>query len=193
MRTLITFLILLIFSFSVYAHEIVTNDVAHDTTHLNVYNVPAGEAIPSVRVEVELDHEAGWNVHMITNDFAFAPEHNGQAHIPGEGHAHIYVDGEKIARVYGEWHHIKELPAGNHYLSVVLTTNDHQLYAVEGKPIQAGLVVSVPEVYDDSAAGKAREQTQRYAEQSIIPIAFMLVLLIIGFGMGLYLSSRRSK
>jgi hypothetical protein len=64
---------------------------------------------------------------------------------------------------------------------------------VEGQPIQAGLVVSVPEVYDDSAAGKAKEQTQRYGEQSIIPIAFMLVLLIIGFGMGLYLSSRASK
>ncbi|QQR92732.1 MAG: hypothetical protein IPJ89_00620 [Candidatus Iainarchaeum archaeon] len=189
MRWIIALLILSSLALCVQAHEVVTNDTAHDTAHLDLYNIPAGETIPSIRMEVELDHDAGWNVHLITNDFAFAPEHVGQAHLPGEGHVHLYVDGEKIARVYGEWYHLQELPGGNHYLSAVLTTNDHKLYAVEGQTIQAGLVVNVPETYDDSPTGKAKEQTQHYAEQSILPIGFILVLLIIGFAMGIYLSS----
>ena len=175
----------------VSAHETVTSDAAHDAAHLDLYDIPAGEIIPSIRMEVALDHDAGWNVQLITNDFTFSPEHVGQAHAPGEGHIHLYVDGEKIARVYGEWHHLPELPAGNHYLSAILTTNDHRLYAVQGQPIQAGMVVNVPETYDDSPAGKAKEQTQHYAEQSIIPIAFIIVLLIVGFGMGAYLSTRK--
>lgn len=191
MRRIMALLILFSLALCVHAHEVVTNETTHDSTHLNLYNIPAGEVIPAVRMEVELDPTAGWNVHLITNDFTFAPEHVGQAHAPGEGHIHLYVDGEKIARVYGEWHYLEELPAGNHYLSAVLTTNDHKLYAVEGQTIQAGLVVNVPETYDDSAAGKAREQTQRYAEQSIIPIAFIAALLVIGFAMGAYLSARK--
>lgn len=193
MRCLLIALILFTLALTTHAHEVVTSDVTHDTTHLDLYNIPEGEVIPSVRMEVELDHDAGWNVHLITNDFNFAPENTGEAHIPGEGHAHLYVDGEKIARVYGNWHHINELPAGNHYLSVVLTTNDHKLYAVQGQTIQHGTVVSVPEVYDDSAVGKAKAQTQSYGEQSIIPIVFMLVLLVIGFGMGAYLSQGKHK
>ena len=36
----------------------------------------------------------------------FAPENVNQADVDGQGHAHIYVDGEKVSRVYGERFHL---------------------------------------------------------------------------------------
>ena len=53
----------------------------------------------------------------------------------GEGHAHIEIDGVKIARWYGSWGHIPWLPRGEHELRVSLNTNDHQEYAFGDVPI----------------------------------------------------------
>ena len=54
--------------------------------------------------------------------------------IEGEGHAHLYLDGAKVARVYGEWYHLPKLE-GEHKLRVTLNTNDHQDYTVAGEVV----------------------------------------------------------
>ena len=60
----------------------------------------------------------------------------------GEGHAHLYLDGQKIARVYGEWYHLPKLE-GDHELRVTLNTNDHQDYAVKGEVVGATKKIGV--------------------------------------------------
>lgn len=104
--------------------------------------VPAEEA-PSMELEVTEDPSTGWNVHVVTEDFEFAPERLGEVR-PQEGHAHLFVDGEKVARLYAPWYHLSgsAVPVGEHELSVSLNANDHTVWAVDGEPIEATTTVT---------------------------------------------------
>ena len=100
----------------------------------------------SVGVTAEVDPIDGINVHISPTGFSFAPERVNQADIDGEGHAHIYVDGEKVSRVYGERFHLKGVGPGEHEIRVTLNANSHGEYAVDGQPVQAVTQISVPQM-----------------------------------------------
>ena len=84
---------------------------------MEVGDVPAP---PSVKVTVHKDPKAGWNLQVQTENFRFAPERASTAHVPGEGHAHLFIDGKKVTRLYGEWYHIPALAPGTHKITVWL-------------------------------------------------------------------------
>ncbi|MDE2766779.1 MAG: hypothetical protein OXI70_01650 [Chloroflexota bacterium] len=98
----------------------------------------------SVEVTAEVDPIDGINVQIIPTGFVFAPERVNQADVEGEGHAHVYVDGEKVGRVYGEWFHLKSVAPGDREIRVTLQTNGHSEYAVGGQTVQATTTLSVP-------------------------------------------------
>ncbi|MCY3957597.1 MAG: hypothetical protein OXG65_04815 [Chloroflexi bacterium] len=98
----------------------------------------------SVEVTAEVDPIDGINVHIIPTGFEFAPERVNQADVDGEGHAHIYVDGEKVGRAYGEWFHLKGVAPGDREIRVTLQANGHSEYAVGGQTVQAATTLSVP-------------------------------------------------
>ena len=52
--------------------------------------------------------------------------------MPGTGHAHVYINGVKLGRLYGHWMHLTGLKAGEHTIKVTLNSNDHQDYALNG-------------------------------------------------------------
>ena len=54
----------------------------------------------------------------------------------GEGHALVYVNGDKLARLYANRMHIPALPEGAE-LKVSLNTNSHKALQVEGEPLEA--------------------------------------------------------
>lgn len=92
---------------------------------------------PPPQLDMKLHAEpGGWNLQILTENFRFAPEHVNQANVPGEGHAHVYVDDVKIARIYGHWYHIGSLPEGAQILTVTLNANDHSGLALDGVPLQ---------------------------------------------------------
>lgn len=105
--------------------------------------VPAEEA-PTVQLEVSEDPwGTGWAVRVVTEGFEFSPERLGELR-PQEGHAHLYLDGEKINRLYGPWYNLpaSAVPAGEHELTVTLNSNDdHAQWAVDGKPITDSVMV----------------------------------------------------
>jgi uncharacterized surface protein with fasciclin (FAS1) repeats len=70
-----------------------------------------------------------------TLNFTFAPHHVDMEPMAGEGHAHLYVDGVKVARIYGEWYHLESLPEDAEMISVSLYANNHQPLAVDGETI----------------------------------------------------------
>lgn len=111
----------------------------HD--HDKLVNVPA-EGAPSVSVMLTPDPVSGWNLHVMTRNFKFAPQAAGFANAPGQGHAHVYVDGEKIGRLYGSWMHIASAPEGAQQVSVSLNANDHSQLAVDNVPLIA--IVPIP-------------------------------------------------
>lgn len=81
----------------------------------------------------------GYNLRVQTLNFIFTPQNIDREPIPGEGHAHLYVDGVKIARLYGEWHHLAALPADAEVLTVSLYANDHSPFTVDGLPVSDSL------------------------------------------------------
>jgi hypothetical protein len=107
--------------------------------------VPEDLPAPTLAVTIAADAKTGWNLHLETTEFRFAPEHASQDHQPGEGHAHLYIDGVKIARVYGPWYHIASLSPGEHVILVTLNANSHDDLAVDGKIISAEQTIVVPD------------------------------------------------
>lgn len=107
------------------------------------YEVPPEAPVPSARLAVSPDPHGGYVVRVDTDAFAFAPA-AAHRHVPGEGHAHLYVDGQKVARLYGPVYHLGALPKGRRTVTVALATHDHRLYARGGEAIRAEQTVFVP-------------------------------------------------
>ena len=114
-----------------------------DAHHGQVVVLPEAPEAPKLEISVEPDPASGWNLNVQTENFSFAPENASMAHVQGEGHAHVYVNGAKIARLYGAWFHIPELPQGTNVISVTLNANDHRQLSVGESGLQAEQVVEV--------------------------------------------------
>jgi len=91
--------------------------------------------VPGLNIVAKPDSSSGWNIHVLVTNFRFAPENAGKKHVSGQGHAHLYVDGEKVARLYGPWFHLAPLSPGKHSLAVTLNANSHEEYSFKGTPI----------------------------------------------------------
>lgn len=98
---------------------------------------------PVIDLDVTQDPLGSWNAKISFANFTLSPENVGKADITGQGHAHIYIDGEKINRVYGEWYHLGELPEGEHVISVTLSTNSHKELTKDGLLIFASKTIIV--------------------------------------------------
>ncbi|HUU33321.1 MAG TPA: hypothetical protein VMW48_04615, partial [Vicinamibacterales bacterium] len=105
-------------------------------------DLPAADA-PTVAITVTPDKMGGFNLQTTTDNFTWAPQHASGDAMPGEGHAHVYVDGEKVTRVYSEWHFIGPMvmKPGQHEVTVTLNGNDHNQYSADGEPVEATVTV----------------------------------------------------
>ena len=120
------------------------NTAAHGAhgAHGDLLEVPAVSA-PAIEVEVTADPVAGYNLRVATQNFKFAPRRAGLENEPGRGHAHVYLNGQKLARLYGRWMHLASLPRGDVEIEVTLNANDHRTLAVEGEKIASSAIVIV--------------------------------------------------
>lgn len=93
---------------------------------------------PAPRLDLALSPDTGdaQNLHIMTEGFIFAPEEANGPSRTGTGHAHVYVNGEKIMRAYGAWVHLADVPA-NAVIRVTLNANDHSGWGLDGQPIAA--------------------------------------------------------
>jgi hypothetical protein len=88
---------------------------------------------PTVDVKVLEDPMGGWNLRVDTGNFRWAPENVSTDAVPGEGHGHVFMDGKKIARLYGPWFYVSpsSMTKGKHTFTVSLNANDHTAYAIK--------------------------------------------------------------
>ena len=114
---------------------------SHDQPSVVVSETPIG-----VTITAEADSQGGVDVQIATEGFTFTPDLVDQPHTPGVGHAHIYVDGEKLDRVFDSHYHIDPLPPGEHEIRVSLNTNDHSELMFDGAKAESTVKVTVPDV-----------------------------------------------
>lgn len=112
--------------------------------HHGKLEVPAGSPIPDIALVVHEDAMQGWNLEVKLTNFQFAPESVNQDNSLNAGHAHLYINGEKVTRLYSSWYYLQALPAGEHEIRVTLNTNTHQDLTHNGALIQATTMLTVP-------------------------------------------------
>lgn len=112
--------------------------------HGKPISLPGGPSAPTLEIVISEDSVDGWNLHVRTTNFRFSPEHVNGAHRDGEGHAHLYVNGKKLSRIYGPWFHIGSLQSGLNEVTVTLNANDHRHLEVEGESLSVTETVHVP-------------------------------------------------
>ena len=133
-------------------HDGMTVDDGH---HDKTIEAPADL---SVAVEATLDAVSGVNLKITTTGFTFAPENASGEHVPGEGHAHVYVDGVKDNRVYGNYYHLSGLDPGERAIRITLNANSHEQYAKGEHPVEATTTIVVP--------GEAADASDPHDDQS---------------------------
>jgi len=145
----------------------------------------AQESAPKATLDIQKDPTGGFNVQVITSNFVWRPEMASMKHVPGEGHAHVYLDGRKIMRIYNEWFHLNTYQfstrAGEQLLSIEFVGNDHSPYTIQGVPVGAEQIVDVPS-----------DEIQPSSRDNKTLLFGLIFLVVIGVG-GLLFRLRRGK
>lgn len=120
----------------------------------------AREVAPKVSLKVKKDPTGGFNVQVLTSNFVWRPEMASREHVVGEGHAHVYLDGRKIMRIYNEWFHLNTYqfstrPA-DQLLRIEVVGNDHAPYTIQGIPIGLEQIIDVPRDETQPASTKGK-------------------------------------
>ena len=121
--------------------------LAHDHGANKIHEIQKGTA-PTISLDVSKDPTGGFNVEVITTNFQWTPENASATHIEGQGHAHVYLAGQKIIRLYNNWFHLTTFQfaaiSGEQLLRVELVGNDHAPITANAMQISSELLVDVP-------------------------------------------------
>lgn len=99
-----------------------------DTSQSN--QIEAQNAQSSMKVSHEV---VGKDLHLDFDlaNFELSFENVGKEKIKGQGHIHLYIDGEKVIKIYDPHYVWKNLDTGRHHVRVELAHNNHEPYGVE--------------------------------------------------------------
>jgi hypothetical protein len=127
-------------------HDHAAHGEPHDDTGPVAYDHTALLDGPAATVSVTAlpDGPGALNLHVVPTGMTFAPDAVNTDHVPGEGHAHVYVNGVKEARIYGNWIHLSGLPSGPATLRVTLNANSHEQLSHNGKAIETVQEIVIP-------------------------------------------------
>jgi copper(I)-binding protein len=87
--------------------------------------------------------EAGFNIKLEVESFSFVRAPDGTQHMPNEGHAHVYLNGLKLGRLYEKNFALGAIPAGKYELKFALNSNNHRQYVNNGEAISQVLSFSI--------------------------------------------------
>ncbi len=143
----------------------------HDHHGAAMSHAPMEAGAPvSMDIHAEADDEGGVTVRIDTEGWRWSPDNVNGEHIPGEGHAHIYLNGEKINRIYAPYYYIKDLPQGEHHIRVTLNANSHADLLMHGEPVEATTTITVPQSMS-MHHGHAHGSVDTHGEMSLDAVA----------------------
>ena len=121
------------------------NESSGAMDHGSMVHGPIESTVPvKVDIATELDGAGGLHISIENEGWRWAPEGVNGDNSPGAGHAHVYVDGEKVGRIYGSYHYLPSLEPGSHEIRVSLNSNNHSELTWQGNPLEASTTVNVP-------------------------------------------------
>lgn len=142
------FVILGIVSMMLYLHNQSSHFSAgnHEMMHQeNQIHIPPTHHAPTISGSVTRDPSGTWLLEIQTENFTFEPKKAGTEEITyNEGHAHIYLNGKKVNRLYGQFYHLDILPAGTNEIKVTLNGNNHGVFVANGEEVAFTETVKVP-------------------------------------------------
>ena len=124
--------------------EIDHSNMDHGSKDHSPVDIPSGSHAPTLAIVLHKDTMSGINLEIQTTNFTFSPQTVNQSDITGAGHAHVYANGKKLSRVYGNWFHIAGLPSGENTIMVELNANSHGVIQVDGTPLQDTQTIMIP-------------------------------------------------
>lgn len=107
--------------------------------------IPVGQPIPEVDLIVTKDSMKGWNLEIKTSNFKLAPENVNQGPSFSEGHAHLFINGKKVTRLYSNWYYLDNLEPGTNEITVTLNANNHDDLVHNGKMISDIEIIEIPQ------------------------------------------------
>lgn len=144
MRAILLFIIGLTFGFG--AGFLTGGGMGHTAGHDHAGHADAGHdmmavtawegAPPVLSLTLTPDMGRDFNLRITADGFTFDPENVNAPTTAGTGHAHVYVNGEKVARAYSPYMHLTNVPEGA-IVRVTLNTNEHGHWGLDGEPIAA--------------------------------------------------------
>ncbi|RXT15474.1 hypothetical protein [Ammoniphilus sp. CFH 90114] len=127
-----TFVSVMLYLHTQYGHH----TVSHPNHSHSTLSIPSGHPIPSLDGWVRQDLSGSWLLHVSPKNFVFTPEETGEEKVNyNKGHAHLYINGEKVNRIYGNYYNLDYLDPGTYHIKVRLHANNHAILTVNGQEI----------------------------------------------------------
>lgn len=106
------------------------------------HSMHAAPATASITISPQTE-TSGWDLTLTTENFEFVPTTDDMVDVPGQGHAHLYLNGLKLMRMYGPKASIGALLPGTYTVMVSLNSNIHMPVLAHGEPVMAKQQLSV--------------------------------------------------
>jgi len=102
------------------------------TTATTLDSQPTSTEKPLLNMDIKVDGTTA-EVSLLTQNFQFVQDNGelNQKPVFGQGHAHLYIDGEAKGMIYHPEFLLKKLPKGEHEIRVELNYSNHLPYKVE--------------------------------------------------------------
>ncbi|MGS0536250.1 hypothetical protein [Pseudoalteromonas sp. SaAl2] len=148
--TLLSICLVLLFKLSIGMAQ-----MQMDHSHLPIA-VPDNATVPALSLTLEADVMSGYNLSINTKGYIFMPPPTGlnmmqlmsadldESTHQLKGHAHLYINGVKIQRVYGKYVHLPAdlFSAGLNTISITLNNHGHMYWTANNKKIVATLYIN---------------------------------------------------
>lgn len=144
LRSFLLFFVPFLLFFTYYTNQSAGHHLAADSMHAahGFVAIPEGYAVPTVEIVVTQDNSNHWLLQVETEHFTFNPMKVGDmAPSYNEGHAHLYVNGRKVSRLYGKYYDLGILKPGTK-ITVTLHANNHAALIHNGQKIEASTIVA---------------------------------------------------
>ena len=134
----------------------------------------------TVSLKLEPDPLGGANLFVETQGLVFAPQNAGVKHVAGEGHAHVYVNGVKISRLYGHAFQLGKLAEGLNEVRVTLNANTHEDYTWNGEPVEATASIHIEPGMGGEGYGKEPSGHGEGGHSSLSPAGGKVLASVAG-------------